>query len=80
MSLVKVVHVVTPDEEATLSLFMKIVACVKMTYPDVETEAEAILALKNEYSSFLSKLTSIAFILGKKMANADSKDDTMYMS
>jgi hypothetical protein len=64
--------------EVTDSLFGEILSVVKAVYPDTDSEAAAILPVKEKYDALLGRLATVSFDLGKKMAQADVKDDAMY--
>jgi len=75
---VKVVHSVVPSEDEAKHLFDKIVHVVKVVYSDAVQEEAALEAIRQEYMTALEALASDAFVKGKKMASADTKDDMMY--
>ena len=78
MSLVKIKHTVTPNKESTDALFMELIATLTVVYDSDEEQAVAIAPLKEKYDALFCNLASEAFKKGKKMSNADFKDNEMY--
>lgn len=78
MSLVKIKHVVKPNKEQADALFAELMSILAIVYSTVEEQAIAVAPIKQKYDKFLADLARESFMKGKKMFNADYKDNKMY--
>lgn len=76
--LVKIKHIIEPNKEASDKLFTEMMSVLTATYSTVEEQAIAVAPIKEKFDKFLCDLAKESYKKGKKMYDADIKDDKMY--